>query len=229
MRFDEFDQYSENMLMAQYDVSDIISHELMKGEVREDFLISTLESCSDPKPILVKGTISDGVLDAGQLDIILCRSHAHIRRMGTQCYVEKNDCLCVIEVKGNCTGKDLKKAEQKARVIRDMRGENAPLYGVICYKAALEEKTILNRFGYNFEAASGTFFDAASMPHEDPVNWRNLEYPTLDFFGCLEEDKKIYLRKYERPDGVCRFIRIMEYPLIKQLFQLVRSLNRGAV
>jgi hypothetical protein len=229
MRFDEFDQYSENMLMAQYDVSDIISHELMKGEVREDFLISTLESCSDPKPILVKGTISDGVLDAGQLDIILCRSHAHIRRMGTQCYVEKNDCLCVIEVKGNCTGKDLKKAEQKARVIRDMRGENTPLYGVICYKAALEEKTILNRFGYTFEAASGTFFDAASIPHEDPDNWRNLEYPTLDFFGCLEEDKKIYLRKYERPDGVCRFIRIMEYPLIKHIFQLVRSLNRGAV
>ena len=62
MRFDEFDQYSENMLMAQYDVSDIISHELMKGEVREDFLISTLESCSEPKPCLVKGTVSDGVI-----------------------------------------------------------------------------------------------------------------------------------------------------------------------
>lgn len=30
MRFDEFDQYSENLLMAQYDVSEIISHELMK-------------------------------------------------------------------------------------------------------------------------------------------------------------------------------------------------------
>lgn len=229
MRFDEFDQYSENMLMAQYDVSDIISHELMKGEVREDFLISTLESCSDPKPLLVKGTISDGMRDAGQLDIILCRPHAHIRRMGTQCYVEKTDCLCVIEVKGNCTGKDLKKAEAKARIIRDMQGETIPLYGLICYKAALEEKTILNRFGYTFDNASGTFFDAASIPNEHPDNWRNLDYPTLDFFACLEEGKKIYLRKYERTDGGCRFTRIMEYPLIKQVFQLVRSLNRGAV
>ena len=65
MKFAEFDQYSEDMLMAQYDISEIISHELMKGEVREDFLISTLESCSEPKPFLVKGTLSDGAADAG--------------------------------------------------------------------------------------------------------------------------------------------------------------------
>lgn len=227
MPFDEFDQYSENMLMAQYDVSEIISHQLMKGEVREDFLIATLESCSDPKPILVKGTISDGERDAGQLDIILCRTHAHIRRMGSQCYVEKDDCLCVIEVKGNCTGEDLKNAERKAKHIKTMRGEGSPLYGVICYKAALQEKTILNRFGFTYDTVSGTFFDAATMPHERPENWHKLEYPTLDFFACLEDCKKLYLRKTERPDGVCRFIRIMEYPLIKQIFRLVRSLNQN--
>ena len=44
--FAEFDLYSENLLMAQYEVSDIISHELTKGEIREDFLISVLKSCS---------------------------------------------------------------------------------------------------------------------------------------------------------------------------------------
>ena len=37
MMVDELDQYSENMLMAQYEISNIIQHELMKGEVREDF------------------------------------------------------------------------------------------------------------------------------------------------------------------------------------------------
>src|SRR5437868_1467785 len=134
MKFDEFDQYSEDLLMAQYEVSEIITHQLMKGEVREDFLISTLESCSDPKPKLVKGTVSDGHLDAGQLDIILCRPHAHLRRLGTQCYVEKNDALCVIEVKGNCTGRDLRGAEQKAVMIQNLQGEQAPQYGVVCYK-----------------------------------------------------------------------------------------------
>src|SRR3990172_8993482 len=99
MKFAEFDQYSEDMLMAQYDVSEIISHELMKGEIREDFLMTTLESCSEPKPYLVKGTLSDGDDDAGQLDIILCRPHSHLRKLGTQCFVSKDDALCVIEVK----------------------------------------------------------------------------------------------------------------------------------
>jgi hypothetical protein len=228
MRFDEFDQYSENMLMAQYDVSDIISHELMKGEVREDFLISTLESCSEPKPCLVKGTVSDGETDAGQLDIILCRSHSHIRRLGGQCYIDKNDSLCVIEVKGNCTGRDLTKAEAKAQTIKAMRGDNTPLYGVVCYKTDLKEKTILNRFGFAFDSTTNTYFDNATLPHEAEENWLQLSYPSLDFFVSLEDDKKIYLSKYELREGVYRFVRITTYPLIKNLFSLVRSLNRQA-
>jgi len=139
--------------MAQYDVSEIISHELMKGEIREDFLISTLESCSEPKPCFVKGTLSDGNNDAGQLDIILCRPYSHLRRLGAQCFVEKNDALCVIEVKGNCTGIDLKDAMTKAVAIRNFQGLTTPLYGVVCYKVALKLKTIMNRFGYSFDSA----------------------------------------------------------------------------
>ena len=56
-KFDEFDLYSENLLLAQHDVSEIISHELMMGEVREDFLITVLESCYEPPPTLVRGTL----------------------------------------------------------------------------------------------------------------------------------------------------------------------------
>lgn len=228
MRFDEFDQYSENMLMAQYDVSNIISHELMKGEVREDFLISTLESCSEPKPCLVKGTISDGVTDAGQLDIILCRSGSHIRRLGGQCYIEKNDSLCVMEVKGNCTGRDLTKAEEKAQTITSMSGDNTPLYGVVCYKSELQEKTILKRFGFAYDSTTNTYFDNATIPNENEANWLALSYPTLDYFVSLEERKKIFLRKYELSVGVYRFVRITTFPLIKNLFSLVQSLNRQA-
>jgi hypothetical protein len=224
MKFDEFDQYSENLLMAQYEVSNIITHELMKGEVREDFLIATLESCSDPKPMLVKGTMSDGYDDAGQLDIILCRPHAHVRKLGTQCFVEKDHALCVIEVKGNCTGRDLKKTEAKALVIQRLQGEQSPQYGVICYKMDLEMKTIMNRFGFSFDAANKTYFDNATIPNEAEANWKKLEYPNLDFFVSLEDGKKVFLRKYEISPGKHRFIRSMQSPLIKELFAMTRSL-----
>ena len=224
MRFDEFDQYSEDMLMAQYEVSDIISHELMKGEIREDFLISTLESCSEPKPYFVKGTLSDGNSDAGQLDIILCRPHSHLRKLGTQRLVSKDDALCVIEVKGNCTGVDLKKAVLKAVTIRNLQGQASPLYGVVCYKVALELKTIMNRFGFTFDSANNTYFDNATIRNEAETDWLKVEYPDLDFFMSLEDGKKVFLRKNEFAPGKYRFIRSMQPPLIKELFSMMRGL-----
>lgn len=224
MRFAEFDQYSEDLLMAQYDVSEIISHELMKGEVREDFLIATLESCSDPKPKLVKGTISDGQDDAGQLDIILCRPFAHLRNIGTQCFVAKDEALCVIEVKGNCRGADLEKAETKAVVIQRLQGQRSPQYGVVCYKVALELKTIMGRFGFTYDSDTNTYFDNATVPNEAEANWRRIHYPNLDFFVSLEEGKKIFLRKYEFSPGKFRFVRAVQSPLIKELFSMMRSL-----
>lgn len=224
MRFAQFDQYSEDLLMAQYDVSEIITHELMKGEVREDFLISTLESCSDPKPKLLKGTISDGQYDAGQLDIILCRPHAHIRRVGAQCFVEKKDALCVIEVKGNCTGKDLKRAKEKAAMIQNLEGQESPQYGLVCYKVALEEMTIMKRFGFSYDSENKTFFDNATIPNEAEVDWQKIEYPELDFFVSFEMDKKIFLRKYEVSPGKFRFVRAVQSPLIKELFSMTRGL-----
>jgi len=224
MKFAEFDQYSENLLMAQYEVSDIITHELMKGEIREDFLITTLESCSDPKPKLVKGTVSDGHTDAGQLDIILCRPHAHLRKLGNQCFVEKDDALCVIEVKGNCTGTDLKKADAKAVVIQKLQGQQAPQYGVVCYKVDLEMKTIMGRFGYSYDVSNKTYFDNATIPNEAEADWKKTEYPNLDFFVSLEDGKKVFLRKYEINPGKYRFIRSMQSPLIKELFSMTRSL-----
>ncbi len=224
MKFAEFDQYSEDMLMAQYDVSEIISHELMKGEVREDFLITTLESCSEPKPYFVKGTLSDGNDDAGQLDIILCRPHSHLRKLGGQCFVSKEDALCVIEVKGNCTGKDLKKAAAKAVTIRNLQGLTTPLYGVVCYKVALELKTIMNRFGYSFDIPSKTFYDNATIPNEAEADWLKIEYPDLDFFVSLEDEKKVFLRKYEIQPGKIRFVRSFQTPLLKELFSMMRGL-----
>lgn len=224
MKFAEFDQYSENMLMAQYDVSEIISHELMKGEIREDFLISTLESCSEPKPYFVKGTLSDGTNDAGQLDIILCRPHSHLRRLGAQCLVAKSDALCVIEVKGNCRGKDLRGSAVKALSIRNLQGQTGPLYGVVCYRVVLELKTIMSRFGYSFDSVNNTYYDNATIPNEAEADWRKIVYPDLDFFVSLEDGKKVFLRKYEPAPGKYRFVRSFQIPLIQDLFSMIRGL-----
>ena len=173
---------------------------------------------------MVKGTVSDGTTDAGQLDIILCRPHSHLRPLGNQYLVEKSDALCVIEVKGNCTGRDLRGAAAKALVIRNLQGEPKPLFGVICYPVDLELKTIMNRFGYSFDSVTNTYFDNATIPKEDEPNWRKIEYPDLDFFISLQDEKKLFLRKYQFAPGKYRFIRNTRTPIIQDIFALVRSL-----
>ena len=227
-KFDEFDLYSENLLLAQHGVSEIISHELTKGEVREEFLLNVLLSCSEPPPTLVRGTISDGDNDAGQLDIILCRPHSQLRKLGSNCYIEKDDSLCVIEVKGNCTGRDLKKAEAKAQVIQKLKGKGKPLCGVVCYKSELTEATIMKRFGFAYDASTKTYFDPATTPKTPKSKWPKTNYPNLDFFVSFEEDKKIFVRKYEMTPGVFRFTRVINNPLIKDLFSMVKSLWKTA-
>ena len=158
------------------------------------------------------------------MDIILCRPHAHLRKIGTQCFVEKQDALCVIEVKGNCTGVDLKRAKSKAALIQNLQGQNSPQYGLVCYKVALELKTIMSRFGYSYDAANQTFFDNATIPNEAESDWRKIDYSELDFFVSLEENKKVFLRKYELSPGKFRFIRTVQSPLIKELFAMTRGL-----
>ena len=112
----------------------------------------------------------------------------------------------------------------KAVTIRNLQGQTTPLYGVICYKVALELKTIMGRFGYSFDSANNTYFDNATIPNEAEANWREIEYADLDFFVSLEEGKKLFLRKYEIAPGKHRFVRSVRSPLIQELFSMMRGL-----
>src|SRR3990172_5221456 len=121
MIFDKFDEYSQKLLLAQYDSAESIEHELTKGEIREDFLIYVLQSCFEPSPIFHKGTISDGNNQAGQIDIMLCRPHSPVVRMGNQTILRPEDCLCLVEVKGHATGNDIRTFNERVQRIRQMQ------------------------------------------------------------------------------------------------------------
>lgn len=215
MIFDEFDQYSQNLLLAQYDVAEIIQHELTKGEVREDFLIHTLRSRFTTPPIFEKGTVSDGTNQAGQLDIMLCRPNSPIARIGNQAILYPQDCLCLVEVKGNATGTDIRTFDERVRRIRRMEAESYPLCGIFCYKVELQEKTIMNRFGFDLNAETLVYYN-------DEYHPREIVYPNIDFFVSLDERCHLFLRK--NTDG--RFIRILDYPVLKTVYRLIGSLIR---
>ncbi len=63
---------------------------------------------------------------------------------------------------------------------------------------------------------------------KEPPPEELIEYANLDFFISLEEDKKLFLRKYELPSGEFRFVRNTEVPIIKLIFLMMNSLWREA-
>lgn len=212
MLFKEFDIYSENLLLAQYDVSNIIEHELLKGEIREDFLIEILKSRFNPKPNIFKGTLSDGNSQAGQVDLILCKPNRQIYQLGTQAIINPKDCLCLIEVKGNAIGNDLRKYNNKICQIKQMNCQSFPLFGIFCYQLQLTERNIMLRFGYSYDNSTNTYYLDDNL---------SLEYPEIDFIVCLDTKKSFYIRKDLH---TARFIRIYEHPVIKNVFSLIQSL-----
>jgi len=217
MIFDEFDQYSQNLLLAQYDIAEIIQHELTKGEVREDFLIHILRSRFEPFPVFHKGTVSDGNHQAGQIDLMLCRPNCQIVRLGNQAILRPEDCLCLIEVKGNATGNDIRTFDERVQLIKQMQADCYPLCGIFCYKVELQEKTIMNRFGFDLNAETQVYYKDENEPRE-------IAYPNIDFFVSLDERCHILLRK--NIDG--RFIRILDYPVLKTVYKIIGSLIKTA-
>jgi hypothetical protein len=215
--FDIYDQYAQNLLLSQYDIAEIFKHELTKGEIREDFLIYTLKSRFTTPPLLEKGTISDGTSQAGQLDIMLCRPNSQIARVGTQAILRPDDCLCLIEVKGNATGNDIREFNNRSHRVKQMDAASHPLCGIFCYKVDLQEKTIMNRFGFGFDIETQAYQDNESFS-------RTIVYPNIDFFVSLDKRCNMFLRK--NING--RFIRIFDYPILKTVYSLIGSLIRTA-
>lgn len=222
--FTEFYDYTENLVWAQYTVSKIINHELTKGEVREEFVIEAMQKGFGNSINLKRGFLQVGDDQSNQMDILLLKHNAHVMNIGNQTIVHPDSCLMVLEVKGNATGNDLKEYNDKIAKVKAMEADSYPLFGLFCYKIKLIEKTIMNRFGFNYDGATNSYIDEF-----DPANYisgRPIDYPNIDFIISIESDeneesKQIYLR---RNDITGRYIRSADFPVMKNLYHLTRSL-----
>jgi len=75
----------------------------------------------------------------------------------------------------------------------------------------------MNRFGFDFNTETQVYYNDENDPRE-------IAYPNIDFFVSLDERCNMFLRK--NIDG--RFLRILDYPVLKTVYGIIGSLIRTA-
>jgi len=212
-------QYYEDLLRAQYRVSEFVQQHLPRGTIREDFLrdliLKRKESLRGKK-----GIVAMNGIQSGECDLIFYDASATINPMGDQIMIEPRHCKLVLEVKSNATGNEIKKTNKNFEKIKMIDPDTKPLCGLFCYNTAIEKKTILNRFGWTYDK------DLESWKEDTALS---IKYPYIDFIvciACLEEDEKCMEKQFflikDSESG--RYILRSEYPIIKNFFGVTDNL-----
>lgn len=180
--FDEFDFYIEKLLILQFTASEIIKHNLTKGEVREDFVKEQVGKQFEDI-LYHKGFIccDDSEYQSSQLDIIVTKKDARSRNYGGHSLIEIEDAKMVIEVKSSAKTNDLRKLDALAEKLKDLKKDANIKVGLFCYSYELKEKNLLKKFGYKYDE------DIDSYNFDKSIN---REFNNIDFVLALDKDKE---------------------------------------
>lgn len=220
--FDKFEQYAEDLLNAQYKVSDIIEHKLTRGEIREDFLCDVISDTFVNPPNLQRGVLYlNGTKIHNQVDIVLCRDAARRAPIRSSRFsiMEPQDIKMILEVKSNATGSDLKKFNELARKVKTIGLTHPPLCGMFCYNLKMNMDGVFKRFGYKYDKTLLQFVDDKTL---------GTTYSHIDFLISIDTTPHAasgLLSQYTltKDSTTGRYIRSTVYPTIKNLFDIIQQ------
>lgn len=228
---DEYDYYIEELFQAQFKISEcIISHQLEKGQTREDFIKDELEKRFEN--INVKKGFISGINheSSNQADILILKENAQTRMLGGNCIADVSDVNLLIEVKSNATGSDLRKLNNDIQLIKGQNSDSElPLFGIFCYRIALLKKNILKRFGFRYDAENDLTTYNLGPEEISQGNFSNLEleYPNIDFILTIHRsddgEKFIYLQKMLDRFGNPYYVELREVPVSKHLWNAIQG------
>lgn len=180
----EKDRYYEKLLALQYEASSFISHQLTKGELREEFIRRILiDEFVHLKDYLERGLIQQNTNEHRQHDLVWIKPGA---RSGMRMF-DINDCKMVIEVKSKVQSSEIEEFNDLSRHYkRCCNIESKPKTGLFCYSTSVSKETILGRFGYHFIPDEDGNYD---VNEDEPIYaFDNDLFRSIDFIYCLNVD-----------------------------------------
>ncbi|GAB1402222.1 hypothetical protein MASR1M68_11330 [Elusimicrobiota bacterium] len=175
--------YFQRLLKLQFDLSKDITHQLTKGEIRENFIKNIIKS-DFPALNITRGILHKGKWQSKQADFILLSPSAN---MGTINLYNLDDALMFMEIKSCAKSSEFKKLNKTAQNIKSrcLEGHKI-LVGIFCYSTKLQQQTVCKNFGLNYDN---------EIKGYDKYNKNLDKYKNIDFCLCLnckDEDDTVY-------------------------------------
>lgn len=205
---DFYKVYLDKLLKLQFDCTEEITHNLTKGEVRENLLkqlmLNNINSLIASN--LVSGQVKYENLDKSkQIDIILLKPYAFLP-VNNVYYIK--DCILFMEVKSKATTNEIKDFNNFAKENANSNIE----CGMFCFNTQVKHKTVLEKFGFDYDLKYGV------------SKLDNVEYENIDFFINIDcDNNEPYLvikekknrNEYEliRENVVYNFLNFIRYRL----------------
>lgn len=204
---DELNYYDEKMLRLQYEVSECFTHQLTKGEVREDFIKEYIKKKIRNIEILKGSIIKDNNISS-QLDMIICKDNITYNQYGSHYLVEAEFCKQVIEVKSTLNNKYIKQYINVSKNIKKMNSDIKT--GIFSYSLGDNPKNILKHFGYEYDIDLDMYYYNTEKIKE--------EYKYIDYVICIDENFEFVLIN---EDG--KFNLYVDIPIIKYLWAILKK------
>ena len=204
---DELNFYDEKMLRLQYEISECFSHQLTKGEIREEFIKEYIKNKTGNDKIL-KGAIYKGIKESTQLDIIICNNNVIYNKCGSHYLIDAEDCKIVFEIKSKLNNEYLKKLSKVSKNIKMMNSKIK--VGMFAYCLGQGHKSILEKFGYKYD-------QKLEMYEYDTKNILR-EYKYIDYVVCIDENYEFVIIN---ENG--KFVLYTDIPIIKYLWPILKN------
>lgn len=210
----KYDEYLEKLLLLQYEASNIFSHRLTKGEVREDFIKQIIRSQYESAR-LYKGAIFSGDYQSSQIDIISVSQslNPRIRSLGNDSLIDIKDAKLIVEIKSVAKTSELNELNKLAEEIKALDDYQDTKIGMFMYDYKIKKENMLKKFGYKYDTEIDSFIDDGSIT-----------FPNIDFVASLDPNsdssgssKSFFLIK---DANTSRYILFLVPPISKHFIEL---------
>ena len=215
-----YEEYSEELLFCKYFIAEKLKHHAEMGRCGENILKKCLQERFQMLEF-VTGFIAWANHQSPQCDIIVCRKNFYRRQLAGDIFlVEPNDCIMVIEVKGNTTLDDLTETIEKNKFFQLHDETKHIKLAMFAFKTRIGKQRLYKEFGYKYDRSTKGY-----------IQERLPEEKTLDYFVCLHResltssarDKQVFFLK----DGQDRQFYVLDnhFPIMQNFSRLIQSLQ----